>query len=135
VRPKPIVYYGLQQLGGACSCLLSALARASQHNDAVAFDAGARHLPEVNLKLLPADACGLNDLDNALQQLARVAPKLRARLVDACAACICADAAVNVAEGELLRAVCDMLDCPLPPLLPGQSVKPVAFSPRERSHV
>ena len=33
-----------------------------------------------------------------------------------------ADAAVSVEEAELLRAVCDMLDCPMPPLLPGQTV-------------
>jgi hypothetical protein len=26
---------------------------------------------------------------------------------------------VTVAEAELLRGVCDMLDCPMPPLLPG----------------
>ncbi len=135
VRPKPIVYYGLQQLVGPCSCLLSALARASQHDDAVAFEAGARHLPEVGVRLLPVDACGLNDLDNALQQLARVAPKVRSRLVDACAATICADAAVNVAEAELLRAICDMLDCPMPPLLPGQQVTASLFAQREHSRV
>jgi hypothetical protein len=35
---------------------------------------------------------------------------------------------VNVAEAELLRAVCDMLDCPMPPLLPGQHVSPTLAS-------
>ena len=135
MRRQSIVYYGLQRLGDSCSCLLSALARASQHDDAVAFEAGARHLPEVSVRLLPPDACGLSDLNNALQQLARVAPKQRARLVDACAACICADAAVNVAEGELLRAICDMLDCPMPPLLPGQQVSPTPLAAREHSQV
>ena len=35
---------------------------------------------------------------------------------------------VNVGEGELLRAVCDMLDCPMPPLLPGQEVSPSMFA-------
>ncbi|MCI0335654.1 MAG: M48 family metallopeptidase [Planctomycetes bacterium] len=133
VRPKPIVYYGLQQLAGACSCLLSALARASQHDDAVVFAAGARHLPETGVRLLPPDASGLNELENALGQLARVAPKQRARLVDACAACICADAEVKVAEGELLRAICDMLDCPMPPLIAGQKVSPSLIAPPAHS--
>jgi Zn-dependent protease with chaperone function len=133
VKPKPIVYYGLQRLGAPISCLLSALARASQHDDAVAFEAGARHLPEVGVQLLPPEACGLSDLDESLQELARVAPKQRGRLIDACAACICADRAVNVAEAELLRAVCDMLDCPMPPLLPGQEVSARLFAPREHS--
>jgi Zn-dependent protease with chaperone function len=128
LQPKPIVYYGLQRLGGPISCLLSALARASQHDDATAFEAGARHLPEVGVQLLPAESCGLNDLNQALQELARVAPRHRGRLIDACAACICADRSVNVAEAELLRAVCDMLDCPMPPLLPGQHVSPTLAS-------
>jgi lysyl-tRNA synthetase class 2 len=39
--------------------------------------------------------------------------------VAACAATICADREVTVAEAELLRGVCDMLHCPMPPLLPG----------------
>ncbi len=133
VRPKPIVYYGLQQLAGACSCLLSVLARASQHDDSVAFEAGARHLAEIGVRLLPPDASGLNELENALHQLARVAPKQRARLVDACAACICANSEVNVAEGELLRAICDMLDCPMPPLVAGQGVSPSFFAPAAHS--
>jgi hypothetical protein len=133
VRPRPIVYYGLQRLSAPISCLLSALARASQHDDAVAFEAGARHLPEVGVQLLPADGCGLAQLDQALHELARAVPKQRGRLIDACAACICADRSVNVAEAELLRAVCDMLDCPMPPLLPGQDVSARLFSPREHS--
>ena len=29
------------------------------------------------------------------------------------------DASVESARAELLRGVCDMLDCPMPPLLPG----------------
>jgi hypothetical protein len=56
-------------------------------------------------------------------------------LVDACAAAICADAAVDVAEAELLRAICDMLDCPMPPLLPGQPVSPSPIAAREPSRV
>jgi hypothetical protein len=133
VKTKPIVYYGLQRLGGPISCLLSALARASQHDDAVAFEAGARHLPEVGVQLLPADGCRVGELNQALLELARVAPKHRGRLIDACAACICADRAVNVAEAELLRAVCDMLDCPMPPLLPGQDVSARLFAQREHT--
>ena len=62
-------------------CLLSALARASQQDDDAAFEAGARQIPEAKLQLLPQEACGLNALDQALRDLAQVAPKQRARLV------------------------------------------------------
>jgi Zn-dependent protease with chaperone function len=135
VQLRPIIYYGLQRLSGPISCLLSALARASQHDDATAFEAGARQLPEVGVQLLSPDGCGLSQLNQALQELARAAPRQRGRLIDACAACICADRAVNVAEAELLRAVCDMLDCPMPPLLPGQDVSPSLFARREQAGV
>jgi Zn-dependent protease with chaperone function len=135
IRSKPTMDYGLQKLGAPCSVLLSALARVSQSDDQQAFDAGARHLPKVPLEFLRPEACGLSELNTALVELARAAPKHRQRLVDACAACICADAKVKVGEAELLRAVCDLLDCPMPPLLPGQDVSPSMFAPRERTRV
>ncbi|HEX5470246.1 MAG TPA: hypothetical protein VFW73_00075, partial [Lacipirellulaceae bacterium] len=131
-RPPQIVYYGLQQLGRQCSLLLSAIARVSQHDDEAAFAAGARQIPETNVQLLPADSCKLSDLDQALRDLAQVAPKHRERLVNACAACICADSAANVEECELLRAICDMLDCPMPPLVAGQEVSPSLFTEPSR---
>jgi len=130
VRMPQIRYYGLQQLGPQISLLLSTLARASQHDDDKAFVAGTRHLTEVPVRMLPREECGVGQLDSALRELAQAAPKLRGRLVDACAACICADASVSQEEGELLRAVSDMLNCPMPPLLPGQSVSPSLFEPR-----
>ena len=135
VRAPQIVYYGLQQLGEQCSVLLSALARASHHDDEAAFEAGARQIPEANPRLLPKEACGLNALDHAMRDLAQVAPKLRARLVGACASCICADEDINVTECELLRAICDMLDCPMPPLLAGQEVSPSLFAQPQPSNV
>jgi hypothetical protein len=123
VSAPRILYYGLQKLKQPCSVLLSTLARAGQCDDQEAFDQAAQLLPEVSLELLPVDRCTLSELHQALQELAKVAPKHRRRLVDACAASICADASVTVQEAELLRAVCDMLDCPLPPLLPGQPIR------------
>ena len=135
VKPPQTRYYGLQRLTGPCSVLLSALARESRHDDTAAFDAGARQLPDVPVELLPRETYGLNQLHDALGELTHAAPKQRARLVNACGAAICADAAVGVAEAELLRAICDMLDCPMPPLLPGQEVAPLPVTAREPSRV
>jgi Zn-dependent protease with chaperone function len=114
-------YYGLQKLGAECSVLLSTLAHADNRGGDAgsAFAKGAEKLPGVVVQLLPPDACGLEALSKALDELARVAEKQLKRLVDACAATICADREVTVAEAELLRGVCDMLHCPMPPLLPG----------------
>lgn len=127
VRPPQVRYYGLQQLGQQISVLISTLAYASQHDDDAAFAAGARHFGDVPVRLLSRDQCGVGQLDKALRELRQAAPKLRARLVDACAAAICADRSVSVEEGELLRAISDMLNCPMPPLLAGQEVSPALF--------
>jgi hypothetical protein len=128
VRLTPVAQYTLPQMSHPCSVLLSALAISSDHDNTVAFEAGAKHLPEVNVRLLPIEECAIDKLNDALEKLARVTPKERQRLVDAAAACICADSSVNVTEGELLRAICDIIDCPMPPLIAGQKVSPHLLS-------
>ncbi len=123
--PPRIRYYALTRLGEECSILLSTLAYTgnSPDNAVAALAEAAQHLPKVRIELLPQEKCKLAELDQALTELASVSPKLRERLVDACAAAICADDQVKIREAELLRGICDMLDCPMPPLLPGQPVK------------
>ena len=49
--------------------------------------------------------------------LEAAAPRLKKRVLEACAACIGANGLVTTEEGELLRAVADALDCPMPPLM------------------
>ncbi len=114
-------YHGLQRMGRQCSVLLSTLAYADNRRQEApaALARGAEKLPGIGVTLLPPEECGLEPLSRALDELALVADKKRRHVVEACAACICADREVTVAEAELLRGVCDMLDCPMPPLLPG----------------
>jgi hypothetical protein len=132
VRPVRTSYWGMQRLGQPCSVLLSTLAYVGHEDDqaAQAFAYADDLLPEVPMKLLPRDQCNLHQLQDALEQLQQVASKQQQRLIDAAAACICADREVSTREAELLRAVCDMLDCPMPPLLPGQRVEPVTAATR-----
>lgn len=119
-----VAYYGLQKLEVECSVLLSTLAYADNRREAAAAAVirGATRLAGVKVTLLPPESCGLDPLRDALKTLSQVVPKQRRTLVEACAATICADAEVTVAEAELLRGICDMLECPMPPLLPGQRV-------------
>jgi Zn-dependent protease with chaperone function len=121
---RPSVY-GLQRMGGPCSVLLSTLAYADNRaaDAAEAFARGAAKLPGVAVRLCNSAECGLKELSGALDELSQVAEKKRRPLVDACAAVICADREVTVAEVELLRGICDMLGCPMPPLLPGGPVE------------
>ncbi|TWT30972.1 hypothetical protein KOR34_43450 [Posidoniimonas corsicana] len=124
VRSPGVQYYGLQKLGGPVSALLSAMAHAGHdaRQAAGAFQAAAGHFPDLQLELLPATQSGLSSLQDALAKLATVAPRLRGQLVDACAESICFDGHVNAREAELLRGVSDLLDCPMPPLVAGQTV-------------
>ncbi len=112
-------FYGLQKLTHECSVLLSTVASAgnSETSAQLAFAAGAKHLPEIQLSLLPKSANGLDELRSVLARLTQVSAKHRGRLVDACAAAICVDDRVKWQEAELLRGISDLLDCPMPPLL------------------
>jgi len=83
-----------------------------------AFDTGMRSFigDEYTVRLTPREKCGLAEFDVALQTLNQSVPTVKRRIVVACAACIRADKKVTVRETELLRGICDTLDCPLPPL-------------------
>ena len=57
-------------------------------------------------------------LDEALQKLDLASRPLKKQILMACAAAtIGADGQITVEEGELLRAISDSLDCPMPPIL------------------
>ena len=65
---------------------------------------------------LPASECGLNDLDLSLAALGGVAPNLKRELIQAASVTVSIDGYLQVQEAELLRAICDVLGCPVPPL-------------------
>ena len=118
-------YYTLRHQGVPCSELLSTLAHVGHHGDPEAareaFERGARILTEVDdLRLLAREECGLSTLDRSLEALTALSAPLKRQVLTAAAEVICADREITVLEGELFRAVADSLDCPVPPLLPGQ---------------
>ena len=84
-----------------------------------AFDTGMRGYigGDHTHRLPPREECSLAEFDAALQTLNQSFPAIKRRIVVACTACILANQQVTVREAELLRAVCDTLDCPLPPLV------------------
>jgi Zn-dependent protease with chaperone function len=113
----------LSKLRAECEVVLSMLARfGSTGEDATqrSFDAGAAHLSSLSLQLLPRDACTLSALDQALARLAQADVRAVEQLLPACAASISSDGVVSQAQGEVMRAIADTLDAPMPPLLPGQ---------------
>ena len=124
VRPPYVTQFALGKVSHACSVVLSALAW-SGHDESMASQSFARAhglLNEIHMELQRREKCGLGELRDALAELQTLTAGHRGRLIDAAAEVICADGKVSVAEAELLRGVSDLLNCPMPPLLPGQDV-------------
>ena len=119
-----VQYYSLKPLVPDCAVLLSALANVGS-NDAgeiqKAFEVGAPYLraPDTGeLQLLPGEQCGLNQIDDALNRMTQASPLIKKNLLKACIHTVGADGVILEAEAELLRAIADTLDCPMPPFVP-----------------
>jgi uncharacterized tellurite resistance protein B-like protein len=105
-----------------CSVVLSALAYASHdqpHEIDKAFRAGAIHLEAKSndLQRLPPEAAALAEVAAALERLALAAPQIKKQVIEACAHAVAADGLIQEREAELLRAVAETLDCPIPPFV------------------
>ncbi|MFV3369858.1 M48 family metallopeptidase [Pseudomonas sp. NY15435] len=108
----------LADLSDACATLLSFLARVGETSDLQteqAFADAWNGLPFAP-RPLPA-AATLRDLETALKQLEQLRPLQKPQLLKAMARCVEHDGQITAGEAELMRAVADILDCPMPPLL------------------
>lgn len=80
-----------------------------------AFAAGVRELM-VNQSLTREDSCDLARIDAAIDRIALTTPSVKRTILTACRQAVTHDGLVHPREYELLRAIADSLDCPLPPL-------------------
>ncbi|TVQ97448.1 MAG: hypothetical protein EA399_13350 [Desulfovibrionales bacterium] len=121
-RSSAFGHVTLHQAVDQASLVLSALAHvgAWAENTTMAFQAGSGKLRLSGLSLRSRELCGIQALDQALNKLIRLREAAKRDLILACAAVIVADGHVTIAQAEILRAVSDALECPMPPLLPGQ---------------
>lgn len=121
VKTTQIKYRQIFNLRSECRCLLSVVAHFGNKNPEAAvqaFDAGKGKFGlGINpFEMLPADMCILEALDKTLDKLSQTSPKLKKDILQAVVVCITADREISVEESELIRAIADMLDCPVPPL-------------------
>jgi len=121
-RSASIQYHTLKPLIRDCGVVLSVLANAGGGNAGEverAFRTGAPYLGAKadGLRLLPREECGLEQLDTALDRLALAAPQIKKKLIEACVHVVGADGLIQEREAELLRAIADTLDCPIPPFV------------------
>jgi len=119
---RTLVRPTVAQFARPIATLISACARAStdSHEQAFrAFQAGTAHFSGImhTLELAPAADCGLDAVSTALDTFAAAPESYRRVLLAACARAVGFDRQVSQDEAELVRAIADALDCPLPPLL------------------
>jgi hypothetical protein len=110
----------LPAVGSEVSTLLCVVARCG-HDDPLeaqrAYLAGIdRVLPRQHLPYLERNA-GVRALDVVWEPLDALDPPARQALVEGITATIAHDGRITVAESELLRTICGVLRCPLPPML------------------
>ncbi len=132
-EPPKVLYSNEAPLLEPARILLSALARVGQTDPLAqtnAFRQGVNALGWLTPppQIAPVEATSLKAVDEALNVLAAASPRLKKPILNACAACIGADGRVTLEEGELLRAIADSLDCPMPPLLAGVQASEPASS-------
>jgi Zn-dependent protease with chaperone function len=124
VARKPVVqFYSVKPLVPDAMVLLSALAYVGASDAdaaAVAFKHGAQpfaYASQQPLTLLSESGCGLDKVDEALARFAQAVPQIKKNVLSACAQAVAADGVIHEREAELLRAIGDSLDCPLPPFV------------------
>jgi Zn-dependent protease with chaperone function len=125
LEPGRHAHFGRRKLievGSEVSTLLCVVAQSgSEGGDRLAaqraYLAGIqRVLPRAHLPYLPREA-GVQALDAVWAPLDALDPLARQALVEGIAATIAHDNRITVAEAELLRTICGVLHCPLPPML------------------
>ncbi|WP_235263555.1 hypothetical protein [Nitrincola sp. A-D6] len=99
--------------------LITLLAHAGQSDQAAAsaaYQAAATQL-QLHDDFSRSERPGLKQLELDLNKLAQLRPLQKPALLQALVTCASHDGRISVTEAELLRAIADCLDCPLPPLL------------------
>jgi hypothetical protein len=103
--------------------IFSALANTDDTDEAgwdQAFQAGVEKLGEAATAYPFAreEQVNLSEFDDSLNRLAQASPAIKRSLLHACAALVLHDGTVNDLQFELLRAIAETLDCPIPPSVP-----------------
>ena len=120
--PAALRFRSIDPLVPDARVLLASLARTGSRSEDEAERAyrhGA-HALQLSEKVGPFPSereCTLESVDRALDRYDSASPTLKRSLMLACAATVMADDEVTDREAELIRAIGDALDCPVPPFV------------------
>lgn len=114
----------VRELRNDITLLLSLLCYAGSKDEEqcrAAFDDATRRAPlDGEWRMLEKKSLSIGKLDAALARLGESNFRFKEKLIEACVMAIAHDGQATVVEAELLRAIGARLDCPIPPILPGE---------------
>jgi len=119
--PPVVRYRSLDPLREEVSLLLSLLAAVGHEEDPkeaeTAFQRGLEHLeePKPQIPFQASLEWGSADMGKALDRLTLASPQLKKSILKASSGSVTHDGVVTPRERELLRAIADSFDCPIPP--------------------
>ncbi len=118
-KPPRVAYHSTGAVKGEAITLLSMLAHAGHTDEDLsrkAFDEAMNVFLKgaVSESILPPQECRVPQLHEALDKFERATPAVKQLLLQAAAASIATDGEISIAEAELMRAIADSLDCPIP---------------------
>jgi hypothetical protein len=116
--------FNFRDIRDEAGTVLSAVAWSGAADEAAAaasFAAGAQSLPKNagDVAMKPRAAAAIDEIDRAFERIRHATPPIRRRFLEACIHTVAHDGEVQVQEAELLRAVAEAIDCPMPPILTG----------------
>lgn len=114
----PVRYRSIGSVLPSCSAVLAGLAvwgtsdlAAAKTSFLTGFKALGQPAPPLDPKTV-----SLSGISDSLSVLCETTPFVKRKVIEACTACILADGHVTAKEVELIRAVADAMDVPMPPL-------------------
>lgn len=112
-----IRHHHFKTLGQELSILLSAMAHESESDSRDAWRAGLEPVKKLlpgDVSLLEPGECTPDKLDKALREIAASANPVKKYVLSALVHCSTSDDRISIRERELLRAVSEAIDCPIP---------------------
>lgn len=121
--PRAVVqYYSITPLMEDIVRVLSLLARVGHADETTAVSAYMQAIASLGATgaswpMLPAAHSGLAQADEALGKLAQAVPIIKKQFLHAAALAVASDGQLAAREAEMLRAIADAVDCPIPPFV------------------
>lgn len=117
IKDPEIRHHHLKPMGKEISILLSALSYISDENPESAWRSGLKPIQKVmpdDVRFLPKEKCGFDVLDKAIDEFAASANPVKKYIASAMIHCVVSDKKITFEEKELLRAISEAIDCPIP---------------------